>query len=129
MSYELKPGLKKFFSMIEEDRAWTAFVRDFAKGYFDIFRSLFVVGALKYISDKSESILLWVAYHTSLVVLLMLIPSYILSWYVHLFKHLGWGKTGEVLDLVFNVIIALVLWGFASRLVNIAVEVLAKSRM
>jgi cytochrome c oxidase subunit IV len=129
MSYDLKPGLKKYFSMIEEDRPWTAFVRDFAKGYFDIFRSLFVVGALKFISEKSESTLLAHTYDTSRIILLLLILSYISPWYVHLFKHFGWGKVGEVFDLILNVFVALVLFAIALHLVNSAVEALAKSRI
>ncbi|MEP7172735.1 MAG: hypothetical protein ABI705_04505 [Aestuariivirga sp.] len=128
MSYDLNPKLKKFFAKSEEDEPSVAFIRDFAKAFFDFLRSLLVVGGLKYLSVKTGNPYLSAAYWVSQTVLLLLAQGYIVSWNLKIFVHFSRTKVGEALDLILNVLLGISLWVFSYYLITVAVDAIVKSQ-
>ena len=111
----------------QADRTAAQWGRSFSTWVFNLARNVLVVGALRYIADRTHSLLVEIAYSICVVVLIIYISSYWQEWDVRLFSRRSTRLSAFVADLVVNVTIGLLIYFLSMRLIWDLATLLAKA--
>lgn len=125
MSYDLRPGLKKFFEKSAVDAPYIALVRDISRTFFEFLRMLVILGALRVVAEKSDNWLLHTLDSAAAIVMFLFVSSFFLSWNLKLFTLLSDKYWANLVDLAINTLLSLIFTFFGMYVVTVAVKSLS----